>query len=637
MSDAPGGLSDAEFKSWYVEAGDWLWGTVQGSFNEKQSVSQIVVDAVIGMIPLVGDVTAVRDIIAISLGMCDSPKKRESVLEWVGLVIMILALIPVLGGVIKGVGKLVVRAAKTASKMSGDDVAKILAKHADDIMEVMNRLGVGNAKKWFLDLRILDHTAEVLQKFNVLCDGMAKALLKAKKWSGWILPNSVLARMDQIMAGLKLLKAAGARMIPEAIKEFHGMLVMMQEYIRTGGTSGFHLATAGAEAGGRAASAGAGAAADASHTSSTAHATSGATPPAAAGSGGATPPAGGGGKPPAGGGSGGGKPPAGGGSGGKPPKKPKEPVPPASRSSAKPKEDLKVPPVKRKKPPKHGPASTTAPATAGKPNRSRAKEARLKHDPGSGIPPRSIRGGYAQNVALAGDASTYKHLYQHEPGYPDLTLRANSAGHLTDIEAFSGRMVNREARASDKGFYRFFGPGRTSVTPRGVTVTTKESRAGGAWWGVGDPPPTSAKEWREFCAVMDEWNDGAFRVRAIPPAHPKQPVKGVFGTVSEQSSTKTGQYLPGGYPQAVMDFPNNTMNELTAYGRAAMADGLPRRFECPITGFRFEIDPVNWPDAHGVHGYPPAKAGGSVASTVDTAPLNPTAVADKTNPETHIK
>jgi hypothetical protein len=61
-SGPPGGISDDSFKSIALEVGDWVWGTVQGAFNEKATLSQIIVDAVIGMIPLVGDVTAVRDL-----------------------------------------------------------------------------------------------------------------------------------------------------------------------------------------------------------------------------------------------------------------------------------------------------------------------------------------------------------------------------------------------------------------------------------------------------------------------------------------------------------------------------------------------------------------------------------------------
>lgn len=72
----PGGLSLSEFKLYAVDASSWLWGTVQGSWDEKQTVSQIVTDALIGMIPVVGDVTAVRDLIAVGSGLALNPKKR---------------------------------------------------------------------------------------------------------------------------------------------------------------------------------------------------------------------------------------------------------------------------------------------------------------------------------------------------------------------------------------------------------------------------------------------------------------------------------------------------------------------------------------------------------------------------------
>ena len=51
MADAPGGPSWESFQSISLEVGDWVWGTAQGAFNEKATLSQILVDAAIGMIP----------------------------------------------------------------------------------------------------------------------------------------------------------------------------------------------------------------------------------------------------------------------------------------------------------------------------------------------------------------------------------------------------------------------------------------------------------------------------------------------------------------------------------------------------------------------------------------------------------
>ena len=46
-------VSETEIKRWALDTSDWIWGTAQGAFNEKQTTSQIIVDAVIGMIWLV--------------------------------------------------------------------------------------------------------------------------------------------------------------------------------------------------------------------------------------------------------------------------------------------------------------------------------------------------------------------------------------------------------------------------------------------------------------------------------------------------------------------------------------------------------------------------------------------------------
>jgi hypothetical protein len=83
---------DAETKSTVSEVGGWIWGTIEGGFNEQQSISQIIVDAAISMIPVVGDVTAVRDLIAVILRLVEHPEKRKEKMEWVILALLIFAL-----------------------------------------------------------------------------------------------------------------------------------------------------------------------------------------------------------------------------------------------------------------------------------------------------------------------------------------------------------------------------------------------------------------------------------------------------------------------------------------------------------------------------------------------------------------
>src|SRR6185312_8619282 len=121
MSDnqnPPAGWTWSHFKAVCADVSSWTWGTVQGAFNEKASISQIIVDAVIGMIPLVGDATAVRDLIAVVIGLVDDEEKRDSTWQWVLLVVLLFALIPVIGGVVKGVGRIIVKVAEEAAHLA---------------------------------------------------------------------------------------------------------------------------------------------------------------------------------------------------------------------------------------------------------------------------------------------------------------------------------------------------------------------------------------------------------------------------------------------------------------------------------------------------------------------------------------
>lgn len=96
-------------QSWYDEladkakaAGEWLWETLQGDFNEKQTTGQIVTGTVISMIPLVDQVCDVRDLIA----NCKKIKENDSeVWPWVCLGLTLVGCFPTLGSLVKGSAK----------------------------------------------------------------------------------------------------------------------------------------------------------------------------------------------------------------------------------------------------------------------------------------------------------------------------------------------------------------------------------------------------------------------------------------------------------------------------------------------------------------------------------------------------
>ncbi len=220
MSD----ISAEEIERWALDASDWLWGTVQGTWNEKQTTSQIIVDAVIGMIPLVGDVTAVRDLLAVATHLAENPKRREDVSEWVLLVVLLLALIPVLGGVLKGVGRLLLKLGKSAADNH------ILIR---EIIEFLNRLGHGDAVKFIQNLSFAKYTDELSKKFNEFCEKILETLRAIRSRFGF-LSSEMKTKIDQWIEWFSELKMLAGKMIPKAIKDLDERLRIIQRAIYEG-------------------------------------------------------------------------------------------------------------------------------------------------------------------------------------------------------------------------------------------------------------------------------------------------------------------------------------------------------------------------------------------------------------------
>lgn len=219
------GVSESEIQRWALDASDWLWGMVQGAWNAKQSTSQIIVDAVIGMVPLLGDVTAARDLIAVSTRLAEDPQKREETMEWVLLVILLFALIPVVGGVIKGVGRLLLKAGANAAKE---------AKAIEEIIQFLNRIGHGDAVKWLKSLDLMQYQGQLLEKFHGLMDQLVEALRAIKERLGSLTSAAMRSAIDLWIKRFGELKALGARKIPQALKELNARLKRVQQAVYKG-------------------------------------------------------------------------------------------------------------------------------------------------------------------------------------------------------------------------------------------------------------------------------------------------------------------------------------------------------------------------------------------------------------------
>lgn len=223
MSDISG---TAWFKQTSLETSQWIWGTLSGAFNEKQTIGQIITDAAIGMIPLVGDVTAVRDLLAVSIGLINEPKKRESTTEWVFLVVLLFALIPVIGGVIKGVGRLALKATADAAKN---------AETLKEVVQFLNRIGEGNAPKWLKALDVQSHQTVLLDKFGAFCTTMITVTNKILDSTlGRALPEKWHGQLYSLVDGFASLRDLGGRMIPQALQELNTKLKVLQAMVYRG-------------------------------------------------------------------------------------------------------------------------------------------------------------------------------------------------------------------------------------------------------------------------------------------------------------------------------------------------------------------------------------------------------------------
>lgn len=241
MHNPPADWTVSYFKAVCADVGSWTWGTVQGAFNEKASITQIIVDAIIGMIPLVGDATAVRDLIAVVFGLADDEEKRNSTWHWVLLVVLLFALIPVFGGIVKGVGRIIVKVAEEAAHMAAAARMAHMVDGAKEIIEFLNRIGIKDAEKWLLKLRIGDHMKPLLEKFAHLMGTLDGILMKTGEKIAGISP-SLAKRIKTLRENLVKVRDKGNEMIPNAVREFDQKLREIQACIRSGGETTSRLA-----------------------------------------------------------------------------------------------------------------------------------------------------------------------------------------------------------------------------------------------------------------------------------------------------------------------------------------------------------------------------------------------------------
>jgi hypothetical protein len=203
----------------------WIGGALAGDFNKQQTIGQILTDAIVSMFPVLGEITAARDAISHILNMCEDPEKCEDRWEWIGLVLCLIAVVPVLGGVIKGVGKLALRAVE-----KGEDLGKLAA----EIIRFLNRMGVGNAYEWLRKLDFTTYTAAVMGALTEALSRIRRVCEYALRTMSGVLPDRVVRYLSAVPRGLDWISIKANNMVPQALKELNTRLAYLRTHLVEG-------------------------------------------------------------------------------------------------------------------------------------------------------------------------------------------------------------------------------------------------------------------------------------------------------------------------------------------------------------------------------------------------------------------
>ena len=205
---------------------DWIWGTLQGDFNEDATTSQIVVNMLLGLIPFVDTALDIRDIIAgikhlITFYLEDEATQRQhpdvlglshEVWLWVNLFIIALGSIPELGSVIKGVLRVLLNYLQSLGTTVAHLEPKQIRRLWELVVKTMNDYGFGHANEWLVALpgKLDGWMAYAATKIRAALDAVQSTVKETEAiFNGW-LARTLLSRadIDAVLTKLKAFKRA---------------------------------------------------------------------------------------------------------------------------------------------------------------------------------------------------------------------------------------------------------------------------------------------------------------------------------------------------------------------------------------------------------------------------------------------
>ena len=191
------------------EAGDWVGGALKGEFNHKATLGQIAFDAVISMFPVAGEATAIRDLIAIITKMVADNKETQQVLNWIGIILCLLPIIPIFGGVLKGIGRLLVTVIKDSTKV---------AEVATAILAFLRKMGYGDPIKFIDKLKFSQYQTKILSEFKKFLSRLKAAFNFFNNKMGYAISKEAKVYLNSMGPKFDELARLADQKIPSGIK-----------------------------------------------------------------------------------------------------------------------------------------------------------------------------------------------------------------------------------------------------------------------------------------------------------------------------------------------------------------------------------------------------------------------------------
>ncbi|EEC0297133.1 hypothetical protein YV76_004643 [Salmonella enterica subsp. enterica] len=232
------------FKEKMKAAGEWIWETIQGDFNDDQTTAQIITGTVISMIPLVDQICDVRDCVA----NCKKINEDTSnTLSWISLVLTLIGLFPTLGSFVKGslkvlllYGRKVFLSTKVSEKLIKISLEKSIAalnkfldmpavRYALKIRKIYNAYHYLEeaVRKLMRKLSV----PQLLESFDSILSVTRSLLDKVISWG----PESLRHSVDELWGMLQKIRGLADEMLGKVLGPVNGYLEQLANKLRVEG------------------------------------------------------------------------------------------------------------------------------------------------------------------------------------------------------------------------------------------------------------------------------------------------------------------------------------------------------------------------------------------------------------------